>query len=166
MEPEQDASDRRRYLSTYVQDHRAGAEAGVRLARRCRDHAPDPTTADELSRLVDEIDADRVSLAAIMGGLDIAPSALKNVASTTAERVGRLKLNGRLVRPSPLSVVVELEGLIGAVSVKRELWSTLTVLATDAETSDGRLANLLARADDQRGRLQAIHDRVVRRLFG
>jgi hypothetical protein len=166
MEPEEHAAERQRYLTTYVQDHRAGAEAGVRLARRCHDHAPDPTTAAELARIVEEIEADRVSLAAIMDGLGVEASKVKDVAGLAAERIGRLKLNGRLVRTSPLSVVVELEGLIGAVSVKRELWATLSVLAGARAAPDERLATLLARADDQRSRLQAIHARVVTALFG
>ena len=111
-------ADRQRYLEIYLQDHRAGAEAGVRLAERCRDHAPDPATASELAQLVVEIDEDRRSLATIMAGLDVDPSMLKQLAGAAAERVGRLKLNGRAVRTSPLSVLVELEGLVGAVSVK------------------------------------------------
>src|SRR5688572_8209024 len=117
-----DQSDGRRLLTIYLQDHRAGAEAGVRLAHRCRDHAPDDAAAAELSQVVADIEEDRQTLAAIMAGLGVDRSPVKHVAGLAAERLGRLKLNGRLVRTSPLSVVVELEGLIGAVSVKRQLW--------------------------------------------
>ena len=73
----------------------------------------------ELSRLVTEIADDRRELATIMAGLDIEPSAVKQFVGLAAERLGRLKLNGHAVRTSPLSVLVELEGLIGAVSIKR-----------------------------------------------
>ena len=166
MESEQAASDRQQHLKTYLQDHRAGAEAGVRLAQRCRDHAPDASMAADLARLADEIDEDRRSLAAIMAGLDIAPSATKTVAGVAAERLARLKLNGRLLRTSPLSVVLELEGLVGAVSMKRQLWVTLLALAGDRQAADPRLHVLLARAEDQRRRLEIIHARVVPQLFG
>ena len=158
--------DPQRYLAIYLQDHRAGAEAGVRLAERCRDHAADPTTAAELSKLVDEIDEDRRSLATIMAGLDVDPSTLKQLAGVAAERLARLKLNGRAVRTSPLSVLVELEGLVGAVSMKRELWSTLRTMAVGATRRDDELDELIARAEDQRARLQSLHEHTVRLVFG
>jgi len=158
------AAQRRRYLTIYLQDHRAGAEAGVRLAERCRDHAPDPDAADELGRLVTEIDEDRRALATIMAGLDVEPSKVKQLAGVAAERLGRFKLNGRMVTTSPLSVLVELEGLVGAVSVKRELWVTLRHL-TDPSQPDVELDRLIGRADDQRTRLQRLHDVVSRGLF-
>ena len=165
MEPEQEASDRQRYLRIYLQDHRAGAEAGVRLAGRCHDHAPDAATAAELAQVHAEIEEDRRALTTIMAGLEIAPSTAKTVAGVAGERVGRLKLNGRLVRRSPLSIVVELEGLIGAVSVKRQLWATLLSMTADGRTADPRLDELKDRAEDQRRRLEAIHGRLVRQLF-
>jgi hypothetical protein len=157
--------DRRRYLAIYLQDHRAGAEAGVRLARRCRDHAPNAEIAGELARVADDIDEDRRDLATIMAGLDIDPSTVKQVAGLAAERVGRLKLNGRLLRQSPLTVVVETEALIGAVAVKRQLWATLRTLAATDRLPEPQLESLLARADDQRDRLRAIHGRLVELLF-
>src|SRR5215207_4626546 len=110
--------DRRRYLAIYLQDHRAGAEIGVRLATRCRDHAPDPETKAELAQLVAEVDDDRQALITIMAGLDIDPSKVKHIAGLAAERLGRLKLNGRAVRTSPLSVLLEVEAMIGAVSMQ------------------------------------------------
>jgi len=158
-----DEADRRRYLAIYLQDHRAGADAGVRLAERCRSHAGDPDTVAELSRLVADIDEDRTSLAGIMTGLDVDSSRFKQVAGMAAERLGRLKLNGRIVRTSPLSVLVELEGLIGAVSLKRGLWVTLQTLAVGR---DGELEGLVARADDQRRRLETLHARTAAGLFG
>jgi hypothetical protein len=164
MEHEQSAEQR--YLKIYLQDHRAGAEGGSRLARRCREHALDAVMAQELSALAEEIDADRLELAAIMDGVGVGPSAVKNAVSVVAERIGRLKLNGRLVRPSPLRLVMELEALIGAVSVKRELWAALMVLAPEPGPSPQRLAALRSRAEDQRGRLQALHERVVPRTLG
>jgi hypothetical protein len=165
MEHDDAAPDRQRYLAIYLQDHRAGAEAGVRVAERCRDHAPDADTAAELSELVTEIDQDRRTLATIMAGLGIDPSTVKQLAAKAAERLGRLKFNGHAVRSSPLRVLVELEGLVGAVSVKRELWATLRTLAVGPSGRNAELEGLIARADDQQARFQAIHSRIARRLF-
>jgi hypothetical protein len=158
-------AEAQRYLTIYLQDHRAGAEAGLRLAERCRDHAPDEAAAAELSRLVTEIDDDRRALATIMAGLDVDPSTVKHIAGLASERLGRLKLNGRAVRTSPLSVLVELEGLIGAVSIKRELWATLRALAASGAGQHADLEALATRADDQRARLQRLHGRVVGEVF-
>src|SRR4051812_44992722 len=113
MDDHERGDEGRRYLTIYLQDHRAGAEAGVRLAQRCRDHAPNPATEAVLSEIVTEIDEDRRELATTMAGLGIDPSSVKHVVGLAAERLGRLKLNGRAVRTSPLSLLVELEGLIG-----------------------------------------------------
>jgi hypothetical protein len=158
-------ADHQRFLAIYLQDHRAGAEAGVRLAERCRDHAPDADTKTELSSLVVEIDEDRRTLATMMAGLDVDPSTVKQIAGLAAERLGRLKLNGRAVRTSPLSVLVEIEGLIGAVSMKRELWATLGTLAARRPQHDAELEALIARADDQRTRLQTLHGHVAAQVF-
>jgi hypothetical protein len=157
--------DDERYLAIYLQDHRAGAEVGVRLARRCRDHAPDGTTTAELTELVTDIEQDRASLAALMASLGVTPSSFKQLAGTGAELLGRLKLNGRLVRRSPLSVLLELEGLVGAVSTKRQLWATLAQLPATARCADIALESMTARADDQRQRLHVIHVRLVRELL-
>jgi len=100
-----------------------------------------------------------------MAGLGIGPSSVKHVVGLAAERLGRLKLNGRAVRTSPLSLLVELEGLIGAVSIKRELWTTLQTLATDSLGRNAELATLIARADDQRARLQTVHGGIASDLF-
>jgi hypothetical protein len=158
-------ADHQQLLAIYLQDHRAGAEAGVRLAERCRDHAPDADTKTELSSLVSEIDEDRRTLATIMTGLDVDPSTVKQIAALAAERLGRLKLNGRVVRTSPLSVLVEIEGLIGAVSMKRELWTTLAAVAAHGPRHDVELETLIERADDQRTRLQTLHGQVAAQVF-
>jgi hypothetical protein len=44
---------------------------------------------------------------------------VKNIAAWGIEKVGRLKLNGQLTGYSPLSRVVELEGLLAGIAGKR-----------------------------------------------
>src|SRR4029078_3162872 len=89
-------ADHQRLLTISLEDHHAGAEAGLRIAERCRDHAPDGDTKTELSSLVSEIDEDKQTLATIMVGLDVDPSTVKRIAGLAAEKLGRLKLNGRV----------------------------------------------------------------------
>ena len=53
-----------------------------------------------------------------------------------AERVGRLKLNGKLVSRSPLSSVIELETLVVGVRGKEALWTALQRAGVSLEDID------------------------------
>jgi hypothetical protein len=141
-------------LAIYVQDHFAGAMLGVELARRAASENTGTPLGEMLERLAREIEDDRSALSSIMSSLDISPDRLKNAMAWTGEKAGRLKLNGRLTSYSPLSPVVELEGLITGISGKRALWRSLRSLADDdARLQADRLDELIARADRQ---LQAV----------
>src|SRR5205085_912275 len=78
-----------------------------------------------LERLAVEVEEDRQSLLAIMRALDVGVDQLKVVGGWGAEKLGRLKLNGRLLGYSPLSRVVELEALGLGISGKLALWRAL-----------------------------------------
>ncbi len=56
---------------------------------------------------------------------EMSPSRVKLAAVRLGERLGRLKLNGRLLRYSPLSRVVELEGLYLVSHMRLMLWQAL-----------------------------------------
>src|SRR5215211_8047920 len=109
------ASDAGRLLEIYLRDHWAGATAGLQLAQRCR-RANEGTPLElTLAGLEVEIEEDRRSLSAIMSQLRVTPSSLKSAAGSVAEIFARVKSNGRLFRYSPLSRVVELEGLAAGI---------------------------------------------------
>ena len=89
-------------------------------------------------------------------GLD--PGVVAPVLVRAAERMGRLKPNGHLVRRSPASDVLELEALRGAVSAKRAGWDALLVLSEDlARVPSAEVARLRDRADSQLERLAEVH---------
>ena len=72
------------------------------------------------------------------------------------ERVGLLKLNGRLLSRSPLTTLVELEMMQMALSGKQALWTTM--LRSDLPTAlDSE--SLIARTKRQREVLQQVHQR-------
>jgi hypothetical protein len=113
-------------LAIYLQDHHAAGSAGRRLAvRAARSVTPGVEGRNELPRIAEEIGADLDRLEAIMRSEGIAPSAVKDRLAVVAEWLGRLKLNGRLLRRSPLSDVVELETLLIGITGKAALWRTL-----------------------------------------
>ena len=71
-----------------------------------------------------------------------------------AERVGRLKLNGKLFERSPLSSVVELETLVVGVRGKEALWTALQ--RADVSLEDVDLDALAESARAQGVELEAL----------
>lgn len=140
-------------LATYLNDHLAGATAGVELARRARGSNEGSELGAFLAELTVEIEEDREVLGEVMEAVDAGRDRIKVTAAWAGEKVGRLKLNGRLLGYSPLSRLVELEGLTLGVTGKLALWRLLR------ELGDPRLAGfdfdaLIARAERQRDGLE------------
>jgi hypothetical protein len=150
-------------LRIYLQDHLAGATGGVELVRRSLGANRGTTYGDALAKLADEIEADKRALEGIMADFGFTADRTKNVAFWAAEKAGRLKLNGRLTGYSPLSRMVELEGLIGGISGKVSLWRALLEIAPQEPRLDGdRLARLVERGQDQLQRVEKLRDRAAR----
>jgi len=144
-------------LSIYLNDHLAGATAGVLLVERTAQEHQGTPAGPPLSQLAAEIAEDRQSLLDIMSTLEVEVQQYKLVAAWVAERVGRLKLNGHLLSRSPLSSLVELEGLKLGVEGKLSLWASLRALAdTEARLDKTRLDELIARGEDQSQTLEKL----------
>jgi hypothetical protein len=143
-----------RLLPIYLNDHLAGSVVGVQLARRARASNEGTELGQALAEVCSEIEADRATLRRLMDRLGVAESRLKPAGAWLGETLGRLKLNGRLRGYSPLSRVVELEGLCLGVNGKMLLWRSLE--RTFGETLSGFDFEALAnRAASQRDRLEA-----------
>jgi hypothetical protein len=148
-------------LAIYLQDHLAGATAGLELARRAQGANEGTAYGDFLSQLAREIAEDREQLRELMRRLDVGEDRLKLAAAWTAEKAGRLKLNGRLTGYSPLSRLVELEGLAAGVTGKLSAWRALRTIAERDERLDPvELDRLIARAERQLSSL-AEHQRTA-----
>jgi hypothetical protein len=149
-------------LGIYLNDHLAGATAGVELAHRmARSHA-DPAAGSTMRRLAAEIAQDRSALQEIMAGLGIPARAYKVCAAWIGEKVGRLKLNGRLRSRSPLSDLEELEILRLGVEGKAAGWRTLRALSeSDPRLDTARLDGLMSRARSQADLLEELRVRAA-----
>lgn len=154
-------------LGVYLNDHLAGATAGVELARRMTAAAePGSETAAAMKTLTSEIAADRKALIEIMAALDIPVRGYKMFAAWAGEKAGRLKLNGRLLTRSPLSSLEETEMLRLGVEGKAAGWRTLRVLAErDTRLGAGRLDELLARAGRQSAALETLRAGIADRML-
>lgn len=153
-------------LSIYLNDHLAGATLGRELSRRIAGHNRAHPDGPTLQQLAQEIDEDRETLLAIMGALDVGTDRLKVVSGWAGEKLGRLKLNGRLLGFSPLSRLVELEGLLLGVRGKQKLWESLQLIADQESRLDAaQLIGLLDRAQRQFEQLDGCHRRAVHEAF-
>lgn len=85
--------------------------------------------------------------------------------AVVAERVGRLKLNGRLRTYSPLSRFVELEFLAMGIEGKKLLWGTLRDLAGLSRLPDIDFDDLIKRAERQRADLEPFRVRVGKEVL-
>ncbi|CAN5571588.1 hypothetical protein BH20ACT23_BH20ACT23_11860 [soil metagenome] len=138
-----------KYLHIYLADHHAGSVAGVELARRCAHNNKGNDIGHFVSTtLIPAIEEDQGTLSQIMQRAGASENRLKNAMFWAGEKFGRLKLNGELTSYSPLSRLIELEGLTSGVAGKLSLWQCLR------ETHDPRLesvdlTDLIARAEEQ-----------------
>ncbi len=139
-----------RQLDIYLNDHLAGATVGVELSRRAAKSNRGTAVGEFLERLHREIAEDRRTLLAVMRALDVDISPAKPAGGWIAEKAARLKLNGRLRGYSPLSRLIELEGLETGIAGKRSLWQALTrAFPGDARLASFDLDALIARAEHQ-----------------
>jgi hypothetical protein len=95
--------------------------------------------------------------------LEIGHDRIKVGGAWLAEKLGRLKPNGRLLSYSPLSRLVELDSLALGISGKLSLWEALQeVAAEDARLDPEELRRLADRAERQRKEVWRLRQRAAR----
>ena len=145
-----------RLLSIYLNDHLAGSTLGLELAKRSRASNRGTSLGDFLDRLMNEIETDREALKQLMRELGVRADPVKMHGAWVAEKLGRLKLNGQITGYSPLSRVVELEGLYLGITGKLKMWIALQrglghrVSGVDFARLRGRAERQLAEVEEHR----------------
>lgn len=142
-------------LAIYLQDHLAGATAGLELARRAARTQRGTPAAEELARLRDEVARDRQALVQVMRTLGVRRQAYKALGGWLLEKAGRLKTNGHLLSRAPVSDLVEREALRLGVEGKACLWRALLALE-DPRLDGAALQSLLDRAQEQARTLERL----------
>ncbi|HVF52924.1 MAG TPA: hypothetical protein VNC78_04870 [Actinomycetota bacterium] len=155
-----------KYLGIYLNDHLAGSVAGIELAKRIRGENEGTPLGEFLAEVIPVIEEDQQTVILIMEELGVARSPIKAPVAWVAERLGRLKLNGELTGYSPLSRVVELEGLLMGVQGRASLWKRLA----SVPIFEGPIASidpvaLAARADENISQIQDHLDDAARAAF-
>jgi hypothetical protein len=141
-------------LAIYLTDHLAGATAGATRMRRLAEHERAADDGEALAAIADEIEQDRDTLRDILAVAEVSPRWYKAATAWLAEKAGLLKTNGRLIRRSPLTSVVELEVMRMGVTGKLSLWEALSRTELRERFDFERLAK---RATAQLDGLQAAH---------
>ena len=155
-------NDTDKLLRIYVNDHRAGAVAGISLCRRIKSEEQGTALGDLAAELLVEIEADSRELDRYAEANGITADPIKQMGAAVAERVSRLKFNGFLIRRSPLSAVLETETLMAGIDAKRSLWMSLLAGDRIAPFDVDVLEQLIGRAKSQRDRLEAQHREAAR----
>jgi hypothetical protein len=149
-------------LSTYLEDHAAGAAAAIELLESLRDHH-----AGELggfaAEMLREVQEDQETLKALLERIDPGPRGVKEAVSWLAEKVSRLKL-GR-VGGGELGTFEALETLALGILGKRALWIALGEIA-DPRLSGTDFRALADRAEEQHRRAEAKRLELARRALG
>jgi hypothetical protein len=138
----------RKLLRIYLNDHLTAAAAGAALARRALRSNRGTELGSVLEAVAADLADDVTTIERVMRERGLRPSALKRSLGTIGERVGRLKLNGRLISYSPLSRLHELEGLGLLLAHNASMWRSLETVGVE------RAAGLAQRAERHVAALQ------------
>ncbi|MEA2235218.1 MAG: hypothetical protein QOD83_5034 [Solirubrobacteraceae bacterium] len=155
------------YLTIYLNDHLGGSTFGIELVKHLAATNRDTEFEPPLSLLVTDIESDRDELLALIERLGRTRDPMKVALGWTAEKVRRLKPNGRMVGYSPLTRLLELEMLEAGITGKLGLWQALRAVSDQhAELDPGQLERLAKRADEQRGTVSQLHQRAAQLALG
>ena len=144
-------------LELYLSDHLTGATAGVnRIERMAADYVDTPMFS-ELSTVADEIRSDRELLRNVIEDLGLARKPYRQAVAWVGERVGRLKLNGRVLERSPMTMLLEAELMRSAVSGKLGGWETLREHAEGLQLDPQVFDDLIASSRRQLETLERVH---------
>ena len=142
-------------LAAYLNDHLAGAAAGIELAEKLRDNNQGTELGKDMVALHHDITQDRDALEELMRQLEVERHPVKEAAGRLLERLSRLRLNPALTGSTELTRLMETEALSLGIEGKLSMWMALK----EAAASDPRLAaadydRLIERARGQRRTLE------------
>ena len=140
-------------LDTYLNDHHAGATAGVNLARMAADEHQQHEHGPFFNEILHEIQTDHDTLEQLMVKLGVGQSATKTAAAEVGSKLMAGKFTGT---EDQLNAFVTLETLSIGVEGKHCMWKALKCVEGDvAGLEEFDLDDLISRAQSQRERLEA-----------
>lgn len=153
-------------LGVYLNDHLAGANAGVEMARKLQKEVAGEPDAAMLGPIGDEIADDVETLRQLMEHVGVARNPVKQAVGWVAEKAHRAGVATQARHGSDLARMFAAESLSLGVEGKLSLWLVLIELVPSHPRLAGvGLPGLAERARDQRRRIEAIRVAAARRAF-
>ncbi|MCV2487930.1 hypothetical protein OF117_01025 [Geodermatophilus sp. YIM 151500] len=154
-------------LGIYCNDHLASSTGGIELVSRMLGTHRGGRWEEPLQQLLAELRDEKASLLATMAAMGYPVRQYKQLGTWVGEKLGYLKLNGRLFSRSPLSNLVEFEFLASAVRAKRSGFETLRIAAeVESRLDKTELDRLIDQANAQFEWLTRARREVAADVFG
>jgi hypothetical protein len=140
-------------LTTYLQDHLAGALHAIELLKAMRDHFAGEPLGHLRLKCFAEIESDRDLLAKLTKRVGGTAGGMKEWGAWLSEKVSRLKLKHGSA--DGLGTFEALEFLVIGIHGKRALWRAMEVVASfDSRLQGIDFTALIARAESQHQRVE------------
>ena len=139
------------HLSTYLNDHLAGAVAGLAILEHIIDNTSEREKTDILGELKKDIEDDKAVLQTLIEELGIGESTFRKASAWIGEKMAEVKLRFDDPSAGPFLLFESLEALSLGVEGKRSLWRALSRIPhgwTAIASLD--LDGLIKRAEAQR----------------
>jgi hypothetical protein len=153
-----------KHLATYLNDHLGGSTAGLELARRIGSETRGTEAGAVMDGVATDIAEDRRTLEELMASFGVTADPVKQAVAWVSLQAGRLKLNPMLLGPA-LSRFEELEALSVGVEGKRLMWVAFADCDVGDRIGQVKLAELIARAESQRARVEKLRVESGRAAF-
>ena len=153
-------------LSSYLNDHLAGAVGALELLDRLIKTYQGKPLERFFAELRGEIDADQKKLQELIDRLDLEESAVRKAGVWVAEKFSRLKIQLSESREGEMGLFLALEALALGITGKRSLWRALAVASeTVPQLRALDYSELESRAIEQHDRVEAKRLEVAREVF-
>ncbi len=140
-------------LTTYLQDHLAGALHAIELLKAMRDHFAGEPLGKFAAEVLAEVEADREVLARLTERAGGGAGGMKEWGAWLAEKISRLKLKHGSA--DGLGTFEALEFLVIGIHGKRALWRVMAQVASlDTRFQGFDFAELIHRAENQHHKVE------------
>jgi hypothetical protein len=155
-----------KHLATYLNDHLAGAVAGIEIAKHLEDHARSEDFKTAVAGVRCGIEKDEAELRDLAGRLGLEQSSIRKAAAWIAEKGTEVKLAIDDPSDGDFRIYEALEALSLGIEGKRCLWLALeSAGVSDSRLTDTDLRRLQRRSEEQRITIEELRLDAARAAF-
>lgn len=151
------------YLETYLNDHLAGSVVALEMLEKLEADHSETALGQFAADLKADVASDRKQLESVMERLELSEHSTRKAAAWLTEKFAELKLRWDDEGDRSLRLLETFEALSLGIEGKRSLWLALRFAAEEAPALQiADYDNLLARAEEQRGRVEEMRLKSAR----